>query len=88
MAGLNGLFMAKIANINDIARLAGVSRSTVSRVLTNNKNVKPETALKVKRAMQVKNILLICRAIPNYILGFGIVWIVSESVVKVDKMFA
>lgn len=47
--------MAKIANINDIARLAGVSRSTVSRVLTNNKNVKPETALKVKRAMQQAN---------------------------------
>lgn len=42
-------------NINDIAKLAGVSRSTVSRVLTNNKNVKRETALRVKRAIQEAN---------------------------------
>lgn len=45
----------KIANINDIAKLAGVSRSTVSRVLTNNKNVKRDTALKVKKAMKEAN---------------------------------
>ncbi|MCC8189930.1 MAG: LacI family transcriptional regulator, partial [Planctomycetes bacterium] len=43
--------MAKSVDINDIARIAGVSRSTVSRVLTNNKNVKRETALKVREAM-------------------------------------
>lgn len=47
--------MAKITNISDIAKLAGVSRSTVSRVLTRNKNVKQETALKVKRAMREAN---------------------------------
>lgn len=34
-------------NINDIARLAGTSKSTVSRVLTNHPNVKSETRKKV-----------------------------------------
>lgn len=43
--------MTKTIDINYIARLAGVSRSTVSRVLTNHKNVKRETALKVREAM-------------------------------------
>ncbi len=38
-------------DINYIAKVAGVSRSTVSRVLTNHKNVKPATALKVREAM-------------------------------------
>lgn len=47
--------MRKTVNINDIARLAGVSRSTVSRVLTDNKNVKRETAVKVKQAMREVN---------------------------------
>lgn len=47
--------MAKVLNINDIARLAGVSRSTVSRVLTNNKNVKLETAVKVRQAIKEVN---------------------------------
>ncbi len=44
--------MAKAITIDDIAALAGVSRSTVSRVLTDNKNVKKETAVKVRKAME------------------------------------
>lgn len=43
--------MVKSVDINYIAKLAGVSRSTVSRVLTNHKNVKAETAAKVREAM-------------------------------------
>lgn len=43
--------MGKTVNINHIAKIAGVSRSTVSRVLTNHRNVKPETARKVREAM-------------------------------------
>ena len=41
----------KALTIIDIARLAGVSKSTVSRVLTNDPNVKPETSEKVQRVM-------------------------------------
>lgn len=44
--------MKKLANITDVARLAGVSRSTVSRVLTNSGNVKKGTALKVRKAIR------------------------------------
>ena len=51
--------MAKNVDINYIAKLAGVSRSTVSRVLTNNKNVKGETEKKVREAM------LLCNYKPN-----------------------
>ncbi|MCC8190174.1 MAG: LacI family transcriptional regulator [Planctomycetes bacterium] len=47
--------MGKPATIDDIAALAGVSRSTVSRVLTHNRNVKPETARRVERAMRAVN---------------------------------
>lgn len=43
--------MAKSVDINHIAKMAGVSRSTVSRVLTNHANVKAETAKKVREAM-------------------------------------
>lgn len=43
--------MVKSVDINYIAKIAGVSRSTVSRVLTNHKNVKAETAKKVREAM-------------------------------------
>lgn len=43
--------MSKNVDINYIAKIAGVSRSTVSRVLTNHKNVKAETAVKVREAM-------------------------------------
>ena len=43
--------MAKSIDINHIAKMAGVSRSTVSRVLTNSINVKAETADKIREAM-------------------------------------
>lgn len=36
----------------DVARLAGVSTATVSRVLNNHASVRPETRLKVEQAMQ------------------------------------
>ena len=38
--------------INDIARLAGVSKKTVSRVLNNSPFVREETRLKVNSLMQ------------------------------------
>lgn len=38
--------------INDIAQKAGVSRSTVSRVLTNNPNVSPNTRELVKKVIE------------------------------------
>lgn len=41
--------------ILDVAAKAGVSRSTVSRVLTNSKRVDPETKLKVLAAMKELN---------------------------------
>ncbi|WP_094547242.1 LacI family DNA-binding transcriptional regulator [Petroclostridium xylanilyticum] len=41
--------------INDIAKIAGVSRSTVSRVLTNNPNVNPITREKVKKIIDIYN---------------------------------
>lgn len=42
-------------NSKDIARLAGVSRSTVSRVLNNNKNVQPETRKKILEIIKKHN---------------------------------
>lgn len=56
----------KSVDINYIAKMAGVSRSTVSRVLTNHKNVKRETALKVREAM------LHCNYKPN-VMARGLV---------------
>ena len=53
--------MGKRIDINDIAKMAGVSRSTVSRVLTNHKNVKPETAKKIHEVM------LHCNYRPNHV---------------------
>jgi LacI family transcriptional regulator len=38
-------------SINDVAKLAGVSNSTVSRVMNNHPRVAPETAQAVKKAM-------------------------------------
>lgn len=44
--------MAARITIRDIARLAGVSKSTVSRVLNRNTNVDPETRERVVQIMQ------------------------------------
>lgn len=44
-----------MSTIKDIARLAGVSKSTVSRVVSNNGVVKPETREKIERAMKEAN---------------------------------
>jgi DNA-binding LacI/PurR family transcriptional regulator len=44
-----------MANIFDIAREAGVSRSTVSRVINNQPNVKYEKRIKVKEAIKRLN---------------------------------
>lgn len=44
--------MIKKLNILDIAKLAGVGKSTVSRVLTNDPKVKPSTREKVERIIK------------------------------------
>lgn len=44
--------MNKKLTILDIARLSGVGKSTVSRVLTNDPKVKPETRAKVEQVIQ------------------------------------
>ncbi len=44
--------MTKKLTILDIAKLSGVGKSTVSRVLTNDPKVKPETRAKVERVIQ------------------------------------
>ena len=41
-----------MANIIDIAKLANVSKSTVSRVVSNNGYVRPETRQKIERVME------------------------------------
>ncbi len=43
--------MSKKLTIVDIAKLSGVGKSTVSRVLTNDPKVKPETRLKVEQVI-------------------------------------
>ncbi|KJY82349.1 trehalose repressor [Vibrio galatheae] len=44
--------MSKKLTILDIARLSGVGKSTVSRVLTNDPKVKPETRAKVEQVIE------------------------------------
>jgi len=43
---------ARVANIFDVARLAGVSHQTVSRVLNDLPNVRPATRLRVEQAIK------------------------------------
>ena len=42
----------KVVNLNEVARKAGVSSATVSRVINNNPNVSPETRLKVQQVIK------------------------------------
>jgi len=42
----------KNSTIDDVAKAAGVARVTVSRVLNNGKNVRPETRSRVRRAVE------------------------------------
>src|SRR5689334_20581222 len=44
--------MAGMVTINDIARLAGVSKATVSRVINQKPDVDPETRMKIMRIME------------------------------------
>ena len=44
--------MKRNATIDDVAKAAGVARVTVSRVLNNGANVRPETRQRVQRAVQ------------------------------------
>ncbi len=44
--------MKRNSTIDDVARAAGVARVTVSRVLNNGSNVRPETRERVKRAVE------------------------------------
>ncbi len=42
----------ELSTILDVAKLAGVSRSTVSRVISNNGAVKPATRVTVENAIE------------------------------------
>lgn len=44
--------MKRNSTIDDVAKLAGVARVTVSRVLNNGSNVRPETRERVQRAVE------------------------------------
>lgn len=44
--------MKRVSTIDDVARAAGVARVTVSRVLNNGSNVRPETRERVRRAVE------------------------------------
>jgi LacI family transcriptional regulator len=44
--------MKRISTIDDVAKAAGVARVTVSRVLNNGSNVRPETRERVQRAVE------------------------------------
>ena len=44
--------MKRSATIDDVAKAAGVARVTVSRVLNNGTNVRPETRERVRRAVE------------------------------------
>ena len=43
---------AKAPSIRDVARLAGVSHQTVSRVLNNHPSIRPETKQRVLDVME------------------------------------
>ena len=47
-----------MASLHDVARLAGVSKSTVSRVINNEYGVKEATKLKVMKAVSYTHLTL------------------------------
>ena len=53
---------AMSSTIKDVARYAGVSTATVSRVINNDPNVKPQNAEKVREAIKA------CNFVPNFVL--------------------
>ena len=52
---------AMSSTIKDVARYAGVSTATVSRVINNDPNVKPQNAEKVREAIKA------CNFVPNFV---------------------
>ena len=50
-----------MSTIKDVAKYAGVSIATVSRVINNIPNVKPETVQKVNEAIEA------CNFVPNLV---------------------
>ncbi|RBD77562.1 LacI family transcriptional regulator, partial [Xanthomonas oryzae pv. oryzae] len=50
--GMHGLPKGKVATINDIARMSGVSKKTVSRIINNSPLVRQDTREKVEALMR------------------------------------
>lgn len=76
---------------SEIAKLCGVSRATVSRVINKNPNVKPETRQKVLEIIKENNYVPIASArrlagIDSNIIGLFVLDInISESTTRVSK---
>ena len=83
-----------MANIKDIARLAKVSKSTVSRVVSNKGFVKPETRAAIEKVMEdlsqttpqlpkiVKNVGDTTDTVPILVLQIQQVMIELERLIK------
>jgi len=71
-----------MANINDVSRLAQVSKATVSRVLSGSRGVKEESRLAVMRAVEVLNYKpnVIARSLSNQSTGCIGVVCASENI--------
>ncbi|WP_172397242.1 LacI family DNA-binding transcriptional regulator, partial [Xanthomonas cissicola] len=50
--GMPGLPKGRVATINDIARMSGVSKKTVSRIINNSPLVRQDTREKVEALMR------------------------------------
>ena len=62
---------AKAANIFDVARLAGVSHQTVSRVLNHHPSIRPETKQRVLDVMMAFPLIIMALAVVS-IFGTGV----------------
>jgi LacI family trehalose operon transcriptional repressor len=74
--------MTKKLTINDIAKLAGVGKSTVSRVITNHPKVKASTREKVERVIQE------CGFVPSksaQVLGGGSAKVIGIILSRLDS---